>query len=132
MTMGERTSPTPLRLSSTERARLHALLAHYPELATTSDVLRQALTLGTLLMAVQATRPGQPLPYAGYTADDLSALLAPRLLPALAFLHAHGAGIAVLSMVTETSGGGDAAALAQQIDASVADDLAAMGTDFLD
>jgi hypothetical protein len=90
LTMGDRTVAIPVRLTATERARLVALLTHYPELHTISDVLRQALMLGTLLMKVQATRPGQPDPYAGYAVDDLRVLLAPRLLPALAFLSGQG------------------------------------------
>jgi hypothetical protein len=126
--MGDRTTPVPVRLTETEHARLLALLAHYPELHTISDVLRQALTLGTLLMAVQATRPGQPAPYAGYTPDDLVALLASRLLPALAFLQTQGALPVLWAAPAEApSFSGEAA-----IDSGVAEDLAAMGTDFLD
>lgn len=143
---GERTSPIPIRLTIDERARLAALLAHFPELASFSDVLRQALTLGTLLMAVQATRPGQAMPYAGYTPDDLAALLMPRLLPALAFLHAQGAltqGMPSLpGVIDETLGrntvrdqGAEPTATDnthRYINQDAADELAAIGTDFLD
>jgi hypothetical protein len=126
--MGDRTMAIPVRLTATERARLVALLAHYPELHTLSDVLRQALTLGTLLMAVQATRPGQPDPYAGYAADDLAALLTPRLLPALAFLQGQGA----LPTIWLSPGSPTRGVVEATIDTTVAADLAAMGTDFLD
>jgi hypothetical protein len=126
--MGDRTTPVPVRLTDTEHARLLALLAHYPELHTISDVLRQALTLGTLLMAVQATRPGQRDRYAGYAPDDLAALLAPRLLPALAFLQGQGALPVLWAAPPEAPRLSEEAA----IDSAVAEDLAAMGTDFLD
>jgi hypothetical protein len=124
--MAERTTPIPVRLTTTERARLVALLAHYPELATLADVLRQALTLGTLLMAVQATRPGRPERYAGYAPEDLAALLTPRLLPALAFLQAQGVALPGFSVATSLR------VEPAPFDTTVVADLAAMGTDFLD
>jgi hypothetical protein len=127
--MAERTTPIPVRLSTTERARLVALLAHYPELVTLADALRHAITLGTLLMAVQATRPGQPSPYAGYAPDDLAALLAPRLLSALAFLQAQGVVLPGYGTVPHLTPPPAEPAL---FDATVIADLAAMGTDFLD
>lgn len=142
----ERTNPVPIRLTAEERARCAALLAHFPELANLSDVLRQALTLGTLMMAVQATRPGQPMPYGGYAPDDLAALLVPRLLPALAFLQAQGVLIPG-TQTTSTSNSQVSAQLMQRdeevelvaenaarryINQDAADELAAIGTDFLD
>lgn len=139
---GERTNPIPIRLTAEERARCTALLAHFPELANLSDVLRQALTLGTLMMAVQATRPGQPMPYAGYAPDDLAALLAPRLLPALAFLQSRGEVGVVAPFASEAIAtsegdaqpdvGGDLSRAASYFNQAAADELAAIGTDFLD
>lgn len=138
----ERTKPIPIRLTDDERARCVALLTHFPELANLSDVLRQALTLGTLVMAVQATRPGQPMPYAGYAPDDLAALLAPRLLPALAFLQSQGEVVVVGPIApgasTTVKGDalpeavGDLSQAARYFNQSAADELAAIGTDFLD
>ena len=141
----ERTNPVPIRLTAEERARCTALLAHFPELANLSDVLRQALTLGTLMMAVQATRPGQPMPYAGYAPDDLAALLAPRLLPALAFLQAQGAlafgMVSPSTTVSPTLVSQDGLDQRREgveddtrryINQDAADELAAIGTDFLD
>lgn len=143
---GERTNPIPIRLTADERTRCAALLAHFPELANLSDVLRHALTLGTLLMAVQATRPGQPMAYAGYAPDDLAALLAPRLLPALGFLQAQGVfvpgspGAAVMNgqALVRHAGLDQGAEITEEagarryINQAAADELAAMGTDFLD
>lgn len=139
---GERTNPIPIRLTAEERARCMALLAHFPELSNLSDVLRQALTLGTLVMAVQATRPGQPMPYAGYAPDDLAALLAPRLLPALAFLQSQGEVIVRAPFVSGASTTSDGEAqpdekerpfqTASYFNQAAADELAAIGTDFLD
>lgn len=141
----ERTNPIPIRLTADERARCVALLAHFPELANLSDVLRQALTLGTLLMAVQAMRPGQPMPYAGYAPDDLAALLAPRLLPALAFLQAQGVltpgtlslSTAISQPLVSQDGLDQCGEVIEEdtrryINQDAADDLAAIGTDFLD
>lgn len=142
----ERTNPIPIRLTADERACCVALLAHFPELANLSDVLRQALTLGTLVMAVQATRPGQPMPYAGYEPDDLAALLAARLLPALAFLQSQGVlapGLSspstairhVLVSRGELDQGTELVIeedIRRYINQAAADELAAIGTSFLD
>jgi hypothetical protein len=141
----ERTNPVPIRLTAEERARCAALLAHFPELANLSDVLRQALTLGTLMMAVQATRPGQPMPYGGYAPDDLAALLVPRLLPALAFLQAQGALApcmpspppAISQTMVNQDGLDQRSEVVEDdtrryINQDAADELAAIGTDFLD
>ena len=83
-----RTTNKGVRFTAAELTCIDTLRPQLPEYTSDADLLRHAALLGMLVLATQATRPGMT-PYAGYRADDLAALLRPRLLPALDFLAVY-------------------------------------------
>jgi hypothetical protein len=85
-----RTTNKGVRFTAAELAHIEHLRMQLPEYTSDADLLRHAALLGVLVLATQATRPGMT-PYAGYGAEDLAALLKPRILPALDFLVANDA-----------------------------------------
>src|SRR6266508_4383217 len=85
-----RTTNKGVRFTGEELGRIEKLRAQLPEYSSEADLLHHAALLGILVLATYATRPDLP-PYAGYTPDDLAALLKPRLMPAIDFLIARGA-----------------------------------------
>src|SRR5215211_7024421 len=85
-----RTTNKGIRFTDAELERIEKLRAQLPEYSSEADLLHHAALLGILVLATYATRPDLP-PYAGYGADDLAALLKPRLMPAIDFLSERGA-----------------------------------------
>src|SRR5262245_47726429 len=127
-----RTTNKGVRFTQAELERVALLRAQLPEYSSEADLLRHAALLGLLVLATQATRPHLP-PYAGYTADDLAALLRPRLLPALDFLLAHGALPALAA--AHQAAPAQTQADERQSEAAIAQaaaDLAGLGIGFLD
>lgn len=133
-----RTTNKGVRFTDDELGRVAQLRTQLPEYSSEADLLHHAALLGLLVLATQATRPGQPS-YAGYTPDDLAALLRARLLPAIDFLHERNALPALfLDQRTGASTGMATTAIAQAlgrastIDQAAAEELAGLGTGFID
>src|SRR4051812_1485212 len=91
------TTTKSARLTEEEVAFLEKLLPHYPEYRSESQFLHTATMLGLWLLAVGARRPDLPA-FGGYAADDLAALLQPRILAAIDFLAEQGRLPALLRM----------------------------------
>jgi hypothetical protein len=87
-----------MRLSEEEVAFLQRLLPHFPEYRSESQLLHNATMLGLWMLAVGAKRPGLP-PFGGYVAEDLAALIQPRILAALDFLAQQGYLPALLNII---------------------------------
>jgi len=128
-----RTTTKGVRFTVEELARIEQLRPQLPEYSSEADLLRHAALLGVLVLAAQATRPGLP-PYAGYRADDLAALLKPRLMPALDFLSAQGA--LPMAFVGQSAGAAPSAVPEAStptiVEDTAAEDLEGLGTGFMD
>jgi hypothetical protein len=131
------TTTKSARLTEEEVAFLHKLLPHYPEYRSESQFLHTATMLGLWLLAVGARRPGLE-PFGGYEADDLAALLQPRILAAIDFLAEQGR-LPTLLQISQALAAGVVPAASvpvagdeQAIDPQVADDMADLGTEFMD
>lgn len=85
-----RTTNKGVRFTDDELTRIEKLRTQLTEYSSEADLLHHAALLGILVLATYATRPDM-VPYAGYGADDLAALLKPRLMPAIDFLIVRGA-----------------------------------------
>jgi hypothetical protein len=127
------------RLTAEEIAFLKALLAHFPEYRSESHFLHGATMLGLWILAAGARRPGLP-PFGGYEAADLAALIGPRILVAIDFLAEQGQLPALLRISEALAAGALPASSAPAqssrgepaFDAEVADDMADLGTDFME
>ena len=133
-----RTTNKGVRFTDDELTRIEKLRAQLTEYSSEADLLHHAALLGILVLATYATRPDM-VPYAGYGADDLAALLKPRLMPAIDFLIARGALPMVFTMQLTSGLGAATTAIADSerdgetmIDAAVADDLESLGSGFMD
>jgi hypothetical protein len=133
------TTTKSARLSADEVAFLQALLQHFPEYRSESHLLHNATMLGLWILAVSARRPGLA-PFGGYEAADLAALIGPRILVAIDFLAEQGR-LPALLRISEALAAGALPiprALAQpesgdqEFDRGVADDMAELGTDFME
>jgi hypothetical protein len=132
------TTTKSTRLSEEEVAFLRKLLPHFPECRSESQLLRNATMLGLWMLAVSARRPGLP-PFGGYAPEDLAALIQTRLLAAIDFLIQQGRLPALLSIIQvqipptlpilPTAA---PASAEYTFDPEVADDMAGLGTDFMD
>ena len=133
-----RTTNKGVRFTDDELARIEKLRAQLTEYSSEADLLHHAALLGILVLATYATRPDMA-PYAGYGADDLAALLKPRLMPAIDFLIARGALPMVFTMQLTSGLGAATTAIADPerdgettIHAAAADDLESLGSGFMD
>ena len=133
-----RTTNKGVRFTDDELARIEKLRAQLTEYSSEADLLHHAALLGILVLATYATRPDM-VPYAGYGADDLAALLKPRLMPAIDFLIARGALPMVFTMQLTSGLGSTTTAIADPerdgettIDDAVAEDLEGLGSGFMD
>lgn len=133
-----RTTNKGVRFTDDELTRIEKLRAQLTEYSSEADLLHHAALLGILVLATYATRPDL-VPYAGYGADDLAALLKPRLMPAIDFLIARGALPMVFTMQLASGLGAATTAIPDSerdgetpIDVAVADDLASLGSGFMD
>jgi hypothetical protein len=129
------TTTKSARLTEEEVAFLHKLLPHYPEYRSESQFLHTATMLGLWVLAVGARRPGLP-PFGGYAADELAALLQPRILAAFDFLAEQGR-LPALVRISQALAAGSTSAPASSsgemaFDPDVADDMADLGTEFMD
>src|SRR3954466_8935411 len=125
------TTPKAARLTAEEVAFLHTLLPHFPEYRSESQFLHTATMLGLWVLAVGARRPDLP-PFGGYAANDLAALLQPRILAAIDFLAEQGR-LPALVRATQAPGA-DAASPSSTLayDPDIANDMADLGTAFMD
>ncbi len=126
------------RLREEEIAFLELLLPHFPEYRSEAQLLHTATMLGLWMLAVEARRPGLPL-HGGYAPDDLAALLQPRILAAIDFLAEQGR-LPALLHISQTlaappplvSPAEPLAAGEHVYESGVADDMADLGTDFME
>jgi hypothetical protein len=133
------TTPKAARLTEDEIGFLQKLLPHFPEYRSESHFLHDATLLGLWVLAVAARRPALPA-FGGYDAADLAALIQPRLLAAIDFLAEQGRLPALLRISQALTTGGLPAIPAlpslasgePEFDPEVAEDMADLGTDFMD
>jgi hypothetical protein len=116
------TTTKSARLSDAEVEFLTKLLPHFPEYRSEAQLLHTATMLGLWMLAAGARRPGYAA-YGGYVAEDLAALLQPRMLAALEFLGARQV-YPVLASVEERVEGAFVGA--------VAEDMAELGAELMD
>jgi hypothetical protein len=131
------TTTKSTRLSEEEVAFLQRLIGHFPEYRSESQLLHNATMLGLWMLAVGARRPGLP-PFGGYAVHDLAALIQPRLLAAIDFLVQQGHLPALLSSLqaltppTPIPPRAAPSITEHAFDPHIADDMANLGTDFMD
>ena len=125
------TTPKAARLTADELDFLHKLLPHYPEYRSESQFLHTATMLGLWMLAVGARRPELP-PFGGYAADDLAALLQPRILAAIDFLAEQGRLPALVRVTQAPAGGVTPSGGELAYDPDIANDMADLGTEFMD
>jgi hypothetical protein len=133
------TTPKAARLTEDEIGFLQKLLPHFPEYRSESQFLHNATLLGLWVLAVAARRPGLPA-FGGYDPADLAALIQPRILAAIDFLAEQDQLPALLSISQALTAGVLAAAPVLpspasgelEFDPQVADDMADLGTGFME
>lgn len=116
-----KTVPKGIRITRQEEQLVQRLLPCFPECTSEADMLRQGAVVGLHILAAQVEGLG------GYKPAELVAMLKYRVLPAITFLVEHNALPALFCQQVPV-----AQPHALTVDDTAADDLADLGTDFLD